>query len=392
MNHVSHAALPYPVWGARFTVPIPYIDATGAPSDPVTPDTEISKDGGAYVDCVEEETTIAGANGSAFLTLTGDETSASLIFLAAKSVTGPKNTLLALQPQIRPVLRTATAAGGSLSTITFDTGAVAMEQYYLGCLVKTTGGTGGGGGSGARDNQARLITAYAGTTRVASVSPDWEVAPDATTSYEVLQNELAGHTLAAPIHPTMLPSQVDVANLALLKLGSNTILTFDDDSVHAKAAKLLYPRIVDTVLRAHRWRFSIRQATLPALAGSPTWRYTYRYALPADPFCLKVVRTSTDDDRGDSWEIQGREIYTNRATLTIEYVARITDPQQWDALFLEALTERLAAELAIPITNTVSFRDGLLKSYLLKVQEARTHDGFEATPEEMLSTELTDVR
>src|SRR5262245_9513255 len=112
-NSATHAALPYPIRGCRFTVPIPYLDATGAPTDPVTPDTEISQDGGTYADCFEEETTIAGANGSAYLTLTGDELDASLVFLAAKVSSGPKNTLLVLQPRVLPLVRSATAVGGA---------------------------------------------------------------------------------------------------------------------------------------------------------------------------------------------------------------------------------------------------------------------------------------
>ena len=90
-----------------------------------------------------------------------------------------------------------------------------------------------------------MITDYAGSTRVATVEPDWEVTPDSTTSFEILQTDLAGHNLSQPVHPTSLPSQVDVANLALIKLGDVQITTFDDDSAHARVVKLLYPRVVD---------------------------------------------------------------------------------------------------------------------------------------------------
>ena len=35
-THPSHAALPYPIRGAPFTVPIPYLDAGGEPTDPTS--------------------------------------------------------------------------------------------------------------------------------------------------------------------------------------------------------------------------------------------------------------------------------------------------------------------------------------------------------------------
>lgn len=395
MNHVGHAALPYPIKGCRFTVPIPYLDNSGGPTDPVTPDTEVSKDGGAYADCTEEVTVIAGANGSAYLTLTGDELSASLVFLAAKVASGPKNTLAALQPRVLPLLRQATAAAGTAGTITLDSAAVDLDDYYNGCVVRTIGGTGGGGGLGSRDNQARVIVDYAGSTRVATVSPAWEVTPDATTMFEILQSDLTGHNLSQPVHPTSLPSQVDVANLALIKLGDVQITTFDDDSAHARVVKLLYPRVIDSVLRDHRWRFSIKQAALARLAGAPTWRYQFRYQLPTDPYALRIIRVSTEDPaigNNTPWEIQGREILTNADSVNVEYVARITDPQQWDVQFLDAVVERLASELAMPITNTPTVRGQLLQAYVMKVDAAKASDGMEGTPEVVTDTQLIDVR
>jgi len=35
-NHFSHAALPYPIKGARYTVEVPYLDSDGDPLDPAT--------------------------------------------------------------------------------------------------------------------------------------------------------------------------------------------------------------------------------------------------------------------------------------------------------------------------------------------------------------------
>lgn len=398
-NHISHAALPYPVRGCRFTLPIPYLDADRTPTDPVTPDTELSQDGGAYADCTEEVTVIAGANGSAYLTLTGDELNAALVFLAAKVASGPKATLRTLAPQIRAILRAATATGGAAGSITLDADASQIDDYYNGCLIRTTGGTGGGGGLGSRDNQARLITDYLGATRVAVVSPNWEVTPDATTTFEVLQSEWAGHVLGTAIHQAHLPSQIDIANMGLVKLGDKQLLTFDDDTDHARVVRLTYDRIVDAVLRAHRWRFATRQATLALLAGTPTWRYTYRFQLPTDPFCLKVTRCSADTYTSPTpnqtvpvWELQGRELLANDSTVTIEYVARITDPAQWDSLFTEAVVERLAMEWAIPITQLPALRTQGFQAYQLKLAEARAHDGFEGTPEVVDDTLLLDGR
>ena len=194
-NSTSHAALPYPVKGARFTIPVPYLDADGDPTDPTTPDTEISKDAGAFADCAEEVSTISGSNGAGYITLSGAEMDCALAVVAAKVASGPKATLVTLQPRVLPVIETGTAQAGAAGTITLASAESAIDDYYVGCIVKTTGGTGGGGTGGA-NNQARVITDYVGSTKVASVSPNWETNPSSDTTYDILLTENAYCLLA----------------------------------------------------------------------------------------------------------------------------------------------------------------------------------------------------
>ena len=189
-NSVSHAALPYPVRGCRFTVLIPYLNNKGEPEDPVAPDTERSIDGAAFADCTEELTVLTGSNGMGYITLTGDELNGALVGVAAKVASGPKPTLLNLYSHVLATLFSGTASAGAAGSITLVSPAPAVADLLIGCIVRTTGGTGGGGGSGSLNNQARVITAYT-SGRVASVTPNWETAPDATTTYEILLAEAA---------------------------------------------------------------------------------------------------------------------------------------------------------------------------------------------------------
>lgn len=184
-NHVSHSALPYPVKNARFTIPVPYLDGTGTPTDPTTPDTELSKDGGAFADCVEEVTTISGGNGSGYITLSGAETDCALLIVCAKVASGPKPTILYGTPRVLAIVSSGTlsagsAGGGTLGTI--------LPYDVTGCFIRTTGGTGGGGTGGA-NNQARKIVTYNTTSGAFTIAPNWEVNPNGTTTYDVLLPE-----------------------------------------------------------------------------------------------------------------------------------------------------------------------------------------------------------
>lgn len=223
-NHISHSALPYPVKNARFSVIVPFLDATGSPTDPTTPDTEVSKDAGAFADCVEEVTTISGSNGMGYLTLSGAETNCSLLALAAKVASGPKPTLMTLFPRVLPIVTSGTAQAGAAGTLTLASGAPAYD--LSGCIVRTTGGTGGGGTGGA-NNQARIITAYNTSTKVATIEPSWETTPDGTTTYDVLQTEAGGKA-------AVLSVLLDATNgLSAIKTALNTVDDFVDTEVAA---------------------------------------------------------------------------------------------------------------------------------------------------------------
>lgn len=70
------------------------------------------------------------------------------------------------------------AQAGTTSTITLASTASATDSIYVGSLVTILSGTGSGDTS--------EITAYNGTTKVATVSPNFSVAPDSTSAYAVI--------------------------------------------------------------------------------------------------------------------------------------------------------------------------------------------------------------
>jgi hypothetical protein len=182
-NSLSHA-LPYPIKGARFTLPLSFRVADGTPTDPTTPDTELSTDGGASFADAAEEITTGGANGAGYLTLTGAETDNNVVQVAGKSancLVTPAMLFPRVLAQVGTgMLSAGSAGGGTLGTL--------LAYDVTGCFIKTTGGTGGGGTGGA-NNQARKIVTYDVTTGAFTVAPNWETTPDATTTYAVLLPE-----------------------------------------------------------------------------------------------------------------------------------------------------------------------------------------------------------
>jgi len=182
--HASHAALPYPIRGARFSLLVPYLTSDGFPAIPGSADTEISKDSSLAIDCVEEISLTSGMDGMALMTLTGDEMTCAAAGLNAKSSNG--GSLATIYPRVLAVVASGTLAAGTSSGGTLGT---VLTYDIAGCFIRTTGGTGGGGGDGNLNNQARKVTSYNPVNGQFTVTPNWEVAVDVSTTYDILLPE-----------------------------------------------------------------------------------------------------------------------------------------------------------------------------------------------------------
>jgi hypothetical protein len=75
-------------------------------------------------------------------------------------------------------VRSNTAQAGASTSITLDASASSVTNFYNNDLVYITGGTGAG--------QSRFITAYDGTTKVATVTA-WATNPDNTSTFAIMQ-------------------------------------------------------------------------------------------------------------------------------------------------------------------------------------------------------------
>lgn len=83
------------------------------------------------------------------------------------------------QSRVGPgLIRAATAGGGAAGSITLDGSASATTDFYKGSWIVLVSQTGAG--------QVRLCTAYNGSTKVATVVPNWATAPDSTSVFTIL--------------------------------------------------------------------------------------------------------------------------------------------------------------------------------------------------------------
>jgi hypothetical protein len=178
-----------------------------------------------------------------------------------------------------------------------------------------------------------------------------------------------------------MASVVDICNIALQKLGASRIVSLTQDTENARECNLLYEQARDAELRAHPWNFAIKRAQL-ASSTAPVHGPTSAYPLPSD--CLRLLpqdpcRAFDDLD----WQIEGRSIVTDdTGALDIRYIYRVTDPNLFDALFVELMACRLAEGLNEKITQSNSKGQQIREDRRVALREARKVNAFENQSQE----------
>ena len=163
----------------------------------------------------------------------------------------------------------------------------------------------------------------------------------------------------------MADSDVEICNMALTMIGSETITSLTDDSDEGRVCNLMYPRYRDAVLRSHYWNAALRRATLASVTGSPAFGFSNHHQLPADFVLLRAV----SGDPPYRME-EARRIYSDQSEIKILYVYRVEDPSELGDLYADALATRLASVFAMRFRN-VAGGGQLWRMYLEKLKFAR---------------------
>ena len=184
-----------------------------------------------------------------------------------------------------------------------------------------------------------------------------------------------------------MASETEICNRGLIKLGEKTILSLGDDTKTARLCNVLYKSTRDYLLRSHSWNFAIKRTEMPRLTVDPVYDYTYAYKLPSD--CLRVIIPSRNIW---AYGIEGDTLVTDYPSGLLKYVAQITDPNQFDVSFIEALACKLAAELAVSLTDNDARHANMVQLFEMAIVEARKNDAMEDGPKWLTSEEWLDAR
>lgn len=181
-----------------------------------------------------------------------------------------------------------------------------------------------------------------------------------------------------------MASKTQVGNLALIRIGvSKSVANVDTErSVEALALRLLFDDERDYCLRDFPWPWARKYATAELVKGSSTvptnldWIYAYRY--PSD--CLFVRRLVTGNGRQEQVpppyaigrDDQGRLIFSNRELAELEYTSRVTDPEEFDSLFVSMFAWKLGSSLAPSLSRLANVAVQCMQMYEIEKTKAQS--------------------
>ena len=163
----------------------------------------------------------------------------------------------------------------------------------------------------------------------------------------------------------MSNSVTSICNMALSRIGASRIEDYENEaSIEAIQCRLHYPQTRDALLRSHFWRFAKSRATLSQDGDTPEFQWDYQYALPNDFLRMISVYTDSNEVAGstiETYELEGKMLLSNEETIEIRYIRKVTDPTEFDSLFVEILYLWLALKLIIPLAQDFKGRQDIVK-------------------------------
>lgn len=197
----------------------------------------------------------------------------------------------------------------------------------------------------------------------------------------------------------MAASNVAIANLALQKLGADRIESLTQDHPNARSMNACFERVLEAELRRYDWAFAITRASLAADASDTLWGGWNRFPLPND-----YLRLLLDDESLGvvDWRIEGKYepgaepelciVTKDAAPLDIRYIARVTDPNAYDALFIESFACKLAVQTCKEITGSTGAVQEIRDQYKVAINEAKRLGSIERAEKDPPEDEWIEAR
>ena len=182
---------------------------------------------------------------------------------------------------------------------------------------------------------------------------------------------------------------VEICNIALGYLGEDSITALSDGTTRADLCNQIYAAVRDAVLEDRDWQFAslwAAQATIASTSKNP--RLAYQASKPTGTLSVREVV----DAEGDAidWLLEGELIlvddYVADAVAAgtdgvyVHVTQSVADTTKWPNAFILAFAHRLAAELAVPLSENVRKQETEWALYRQALEIATSNDSMQGRP------------
>jgi hypothetical protein len=175
---------------------------------------------------------------------------------------------------------------------------------------------------------------------------------------------------------------VEIANMALGEVGSQTITTIDDASTPAANCKRFIYQAIREALERGRWKCARKPAVLARLTDAPLFGWAYAFQLPTDYVRLvSFNETDSEEQFQELFERQGDTLLTDEDAVSIIYVRDLTqtgnDVNLMGPLLTKACYINLAAKIAWPLQQSRTLKESLEQSFEDAIRKAKSVNSTE---------------
>ena len=183
-----------------------------------------------------------------------------------------------------------------------------------------------------------------------------------------------------------MANKTAIANRALSKLGERRVSNIDTtDNKSSLVLRGMWDQVLEALLTAFPWNFSIKRAQLASDSVAPSWGYNVSYTVPSDFLSLLEIKNNPDYrlERNNDGDLA---ILTDVSSpIYIRYISNITDTGLFDPLFAEVLAIRLAVEACEEITQSNTKKQILIAEYRASINEAYASDSIQDPPQKPIT-------
>lgn len=178
-------------------------------------------------------------------------------------------------------------------------------------------------------------------------------------------------------------TSTQVCNLALLRIGNTEFIdALNEATTQAAVCSQIYEHAREVALTRFPWVWATKRATLAVVDGETRSGWLYVYAVPSD--CLRPLeiwsgaRAPARDQRIPFWVERGasasRVILCDVEDAELSYLVNVEDVAEFPALFADALSWLVAADLALALPGKSGLASGALSAYEAALARARASD------------------